>query len=51
MNSNQIYIHKNALSKDFTPFYDENCKNRTQAIVNENVVCTFYILGLLHITI
>ena len=24
MNSNQIYIHKNALSKDFTPFCVEN---------------------------
>ena len=27
--------------KDFTPFSDENCKNRTQAMVNEDVVCTF----------
>ena len=36
-------INKNALSKDFTPFCDENCKNRTQAMVNEDVVCTFYI--------
>ena len=29
--------------KDFTPFCDENCKNRTQAMVNEDIVCTFYI--------
>ena len=36
-------MNKNAL-KDFTPFCDENCKNRTQAMVNEDeVVCTFYI--------
>ena len=36
-------INQNALSKDFTPFCDENCKNRTQAMINEDVVCTFYI--------
>ena len=35
-------INKNALSKDFTPFCDENCKNRIQAMVNEDIVCTFY---------
>ena len=35
-------MNKNAL-KDFTPFCDENCKNRTQAKVNEDVVSTFYI--------
>ena len=28
-------MNKNAL-KDFTPFCDENYKNRTQAMVNEN---------------
>ena len=27
-------MNKNAL-KDFTPFCDENCKNRTQAMVND----------------
>ena len=31
-------MNKNAL-KDFTPFCDENCKNRTQAMVNEDVIC------------
>ena len=31
-------INKNALSKDFTPFCDENCKNRTQAMVNEDQI-------------
>ena len=35
-------MNKNALKKDFT-FCDENCKNRRQAMVNEDVVCTFYI--------
>ena len=36
-------INKNALSKDFTPFCDENCKNWTQAIVKEDVLCIFFI--------
>ena len=36
-------MNKNAVKKYFTPFCDENCKNRTQAMVNEDVVCTFYI--------
>ena len=30
-------MNKNTL-KDFTPFCDENCKNRAQAMVNEVVI-------------
>ena len=42
-------INMNALSKDFTPFCGENCKIGQKlcwpkAMVNENEVCTFYIL-------
>ena len=36
-------MNKNALKKDFTPFCDENCKKRTQIMVDEDIVCTFYI--------
>ena len=35
-------LNKNSL-KDFTTFCDENYKNRTQAMVNEDVICKFYI--------
>ena len=31
-------LNKNSL-KDFTTFCDENYKNRTQAMVNEDVIC------------
>ena len=39
----RYFTNNNALSKDFTSFCDDNCKNRAQAMVNENVGCTFYI--------